>query len=140
MNKTMETVKDLLTGIGLWVILIVFVGCILLHEDRVSYVCGCIAGGVTAVYLVFSMHHHLDIALSSRDMAFAERHVRKWTIIRMGIMALVVGGAMMFYTYVHPIGVVIGIWGLKVAAWIQPMVHKHRTSFHEVHWKFPKKT
>ena len=125
-NKTKEIVKDLLTGIGLWVVLTIVIGCLFLHRDTRSYICGVLVGGGAAVFLVYNMHRHLDIALSSMDMAFAESHVRKWAMIRLFIMALVVGGAMVFYTYVHPVGVVVGIWGLKVAAWLQPKVHKYR--------------
>lgn len=138
MNKAIETVKELLIGIGMWLLVIIIAGCIFLRHDRPAYIAGALLGGITAAYLVWNMYRHLDIALSA-DVKFAEGHIRKWSVIRMCIMALVVGLSMVFYVYIHPVGVVLGIWGLKAAAWIQPLLHKYRTLPDKVHRKFTRK-
>lgn len=138
MNKTIETVKELLIGIGMWLLVVIIAGCILLRHDRPAYIRGALLGGITAVYLVWNMYRHLDIALSA-DAEFAQSHIRKWSVIRMCIMALAVGLSMVFYDYIHPVGAVLGIWGLKVAAWIQPLLHKYRTLPDKVHRRLAKK-
>lgn len=139
MNKAIETVKELIIGIGMWLLVILIAGCIVLRDDRTAYICGGLLGGATAAYLAWNMYRHLDIALSA-DVEFAESHIRKWSVIRLLIMALVVGLSMVFYMYIHPIGVVLGIWGLKIAAWIQPIVHKYRTLIYKVHRRSVKRS
>lgn len=126
MSSAKETLRELQLGIGLWGVLVLLAGMFCLRNDRLAYGAGAIAGVLTALYLSWNMYHHLDIALSE-DKQFAKKHVQIWAVMRLIVMALVVGMSMVFYTYVHPIGVVLGIWGLKIAAWTQPMIHKYRT-------------
>lgn len=126
MNESRTLLKQLMIGIALWAALVILAGCLVLNRDRLSYISGVLAGGLTAVYLLWSMYHHLDIALSSKDSEFARKHVNKWTIIRMFVMMAVIGLSMAFYQVVHPVGVVLGIWGIKPAAWIQPILFRGR--------------
>lgn len=44
------------------------------------------------------------------------------------VMAVVLAAAMMEYRYIHPIGTVLGMFGVKISAFMQPKIHRIMTS------------
>ena len=44
------------------------------------------------------------------------------------LMAAVIAVSMTAYRYIHPVGAVFGIYGMKISAYLQPKVHKVMTS------------
>ena len=66
---------------------------------------------------------HLDIALDM-DPENARKHTLKSAFQRTFIMAAVLMVSMIWYSYVHPIGVVLGLMGVKMTAYMQPYVHR----------------
>lgn len=85
--------------------------------------CGTAAGGLVAVGLLLHMFHHLDIALDL-EPKHASRHTQGAAIQRMAIMAVCMGASMYFRQYVHPLGMILGLFGVKIAAFLQPAVHR----------------
>ena len=69
------------------------------------------------------MYKHLDIALDM-DPENARKHTLKSAFQRTFIMAAVLMVSMIWYSYVHPIGVVLGLMGVKMTAYMQPYVHR----------------
>ena len=69
------------------------------------------------------MYHHLDIALDM-DVKHAQSHIQSAAIKRLFFMALIVAISMAGYKYVHPLGTILGLFGIKISAYLQPMVHK----------------
>lgn len=72
--------------------------------------------------LLYHMYHHLDIALDM-DPKHATNHVRFAAAMRMVIMAAVLAVSMYFQKYAHPMGAVLTIFGVKISAFIQPILH-----------------
>lgn len=84
--------------------------------------CGTIAGGLAAIGMLFHMFHHLDIALDM-EPKHASRHVQGAAVQRMAIMALCMGLSMYLSRYVHPLGMILGLFGIKTGAFMQPAIH-----------------
>lgn len=85
--------------------------------------CGTVVGGLVAAGLLFHMFHHLDIALDL-EPEHASRHTQGAAIQRMAIMAVCMGASMYLHRYVHPMGVVLGLFGVKIGAFMQPAIHR----------------
>lgn len=58
------------------------------------------------------------------DPENARKHTLKSAFQRTFIMAAVLMVSMIWYSYVHPIGVVLGLMGVKMTAYMQPYVHR----------------
>lgn len=92
-------------------------------DGRWAMLGGTILGGLVAAGMLLHMFRHLDIALDM-DPKHASRHIQGAAIRRMVIMAVCMGLSMYLYRYVHPVGVVLGLFGVKVGAFLQPTVHR----------------
>lgn len=92
-------------------------------ENKPAAVCGVLLGAFTAAGIIYHMYKHLDIALDM-DPENARKHTLKSAFQRTFIMAAVLMVSMIWYSYVHPIGVVLGLMGVKMTAYMQPYVHR----------------
>ncbi len=121
-EQTKQLIKEILTGLVFWsaVILLVLV---IAAKHKMAVAAGVGVGMVTAAGLLFHMVHHLDIALDL-DSGRAQRHTQFAAMQRTAIMAVVMVVSVFLYRYIHPIGVVLGIFGLKIAALLQPRIHR----------------
>ena len=68
----------------------------------------------------------------SRDPENARKHTLKSAFQRTFIMVAVLMVSMIWYSYVHPIGVVLGLMGVKMTAYMQPYVHRFIASVKRV--------
>lgn len=109
-------------GILLWTAAVAVILTII-SDHRVAMLCGAMAGGLAAIGLLFHMFHHLDIALDMEPKQ-AGRHAQGAAIQRMAIMAVCMGLSMYLYHYVHPLGVILGLFGVKIGAFMQPAIHR----------------
>jgi hypothetical protein len=98
----------------------------IVFRGRLAIAAGVLAGAVTAAVLILHMYRHLDIALDM-DSGHAQRHTQLAAMRRLAIMTVVLAVSMTQYRYIHPIGTVCGIFGLKIAAFLQPTVHRLRS-------------
>lgn len=98
---------------------------VIVMRSKGAVFAGSILGGATAAGLLWHMYRHLDIALDM-DPKHASRHAQMAALQRFGIMVVVLAASMYFYHYIHPVGTVVGIFGLKIAAFMQPSIHKFR--------------
>ena len=124
MRQTKQIIADMMTGLVIWGVLVLVVLEIVSHS-RLAMAAGVLAGVLTAAGLILHMCRHLDIALDM-DSGHAQRHVMFAAMQRLAIMAVVLAVSMTQYRYIHPIGMVLGIFGLKVCALMQPWTHKLR--------------
>ena len=115
--------KEMILGLFIWSLPILVI-LALVAENKLAVICGVLVGSFAAAGIIFHMYRHLDIALDM-DPENARRHTLKSAFQRTFIMAAVLMGSMIFYGYVHPIGVVLGLMGVKITAYIQPFVHKY---------------
>lgn len=122
MRQAKQTVTEMLCGLAIWGMAVLLVLEIISH-NRLAMAAGIAAGLLTAVGLIFHMYRHLDIALDM-DSGHAQRHAQFAAVQRLAIMAVVLAVSMVGYRKIHPVGTVFGIFGVKVCALMQPLVHK----------------
>lgn len=122
MRKARKILNEMMVGLVVWLIPVLIILLIIAH-NKVAMALGVLWGGVWAAVLLLHMYRHLDIALDM-DPKHAQGHVQFAAIKRMFIMAVVIVISMTAYRYIHPVGTVFGIYGMKISAYLQPMVHK----------------
>ncbi len=122
MKKVKQTLKEMFAGLLAW-LLFVFVILIIVASHKLAMALGVLIGGGAAAGLLLHMYHHLDIALDM-DVKHAQSHIQSAAIKRLFFMALIVAISMAGYKYVHPLGTILGLFGIKISAYLQPMVHK----------------
>ena len=117
-----ETLKELWIGLGAWVVLTVAAGFPLsgFHPGMIS---GALMGGLLSAGLLYHMYQHLDIALDL-DVENAEKHIRNASLWRSLIRGVAVLVSFYFHRYLHPAGVIAGLFGIKIAAYLQPFIHR----------------
>ncbi len=126
MRKAKRLLKEMLAGLVVWLIPVLAV-LLIIAKNKISVVMGVLLGGAAAVILLLHMYRHIDIALDM-DERGARRHTQFASAVRFVIMAAVLSVSMVFYKYFQPIGTVLGIFGVKMAAYLQPSVHKFAVS------------
>lgn len=122
MKKVKQTLKEMFAGLLAW-LLFVFVILIIVASHKLAMALGVLIGGGAAAGLLLHMYRHLDIALDM-DVKHAQSHIQSAAIKRLFFMALIVAISMAGYKYVHPLGTILGLFGIKISAYLQPMVHK----------------
>jgi hypothetical protein len=70
------------------------------------------------------MYRHLDIALDM-DVKYAQRHIQTAALQRFFLMGAVVAVSFVLSDYIHPVGVILGLFGVKITALLNPILHKH---------------
>lgn len=124
MKQTRQLLTDMMIGLGIWGIAVLIVLEILAH-NKLAAAGGVLVGILTAVWLIFHMCRHLDIALDM-DSGHAQRHVQLAAMKRFVVMGAVLAASMIWYQYFHPVGTVLGMFGVKICALMQPQVHRLR--------------
>jgi len=120
-KKFSPVVKDLIFGILLYGILAEIIVLIVV-ENKVFYSLGLIFGLIAAAGMCINMQSALDNAME-KDENGAMKHIRSAYAIRTALVFLGLG--FMFYFRIGSLVTgFIGIMGLKVAAYIQPLTHK----------------
>ncbi|MDK2966416.1 MULTISPECIES: ATP synthase subunit I [Lacrimispora] len=92
---------------------------------QASVFAGLILGMVLALVMFFSMALVLDRSMKSKD----PRTVQKWGIISAAVrylllIAILIIVISMFSDRINPVALVTGVLGLKVGAFLQPVIHK----------------
>lgn len=122
MRQAKQTLKELMAGLAVWGI-VVLVILMIVSRHRLAVACGLLVGLAVAAWLLWHMYRHLDIALDM-DATHAGRHIQASAMKRFLVMAVVLAVTMTQYRYVHPIGTVLGMFGMKLSAFMQPTVHR----------------
>lgn len=122
MDKAKQVLKEMFTGLIVWLVAAMVI-LIIISNHKLAMAAGLLLGGMAAAGLMIHMYHHLDIALDM-DEKHAQSHIRYAALRRLFFMALIIAVSMIFYKYFHPVGAVIGIFGMKISAYMQPIVHK----------------
>ena len=117
-----QTLKELMAGLAVWGILVLVI-LMIVSRHRLAVACGLLVGLAAAAWLLWHMYHHLDIALDM-DATHAGRHIQASAMKRFLVMAVVLALAMTQYRYIHPVGTVLGMFGMKISAFMQPKIHR----------------
>lgn len=126
MKEINETLQELIIGILITASLLL-VGTFLFIGVHKELIIGIIFGSSVAVGLAIHMYKtiHKTIELGPDD---AIKYTRKVAITRMLVMIIAIVVAMTFTKLFNVIGVLLGMMGLKVSAYIQPMTKKYITN------------
>ena len=122
MRQAKQTLKELMAGLAVWGILVLVI-LIIVSRHRLAVACGLLVGLAAAAWLLWHMYHHLDIALDM-DATHAGRHIQASAMKRFLVMVVVLALAMTQYRYIHPVGTVLGMFGMKISAFMQPKIHR----------------
>lgn len=122
MRQAKQTLKELMVGLAVWGFA-VLVLLMIVSRHRLAVACGIFVGLAVAAWLLWHMYRHLDIALDM-DAQHAGRHIQSSAVKRFMVMAVVLAVTMTQYRYVHPIGTVLGMFGMKISAFMQPKIHR----------------
>ncbi len=119
-----ETVLDLFIGIFIYCVIAQIIG-LFIANDKLVYTIALWIGGIASGGWAAHMYLTLDTAL---DLAQAEaiKYMRKRSVIRI-LVILLIGIAGMLYSWTAFIGVLVGFFSLKLAAYAQPITNSHIT-------------
>ena len=122
MREEKQTFVEMMIGIALSSLIITVVGAIIV-PNKLSFVFGTLFGGAIAVFVLFLMYRSIEKALSM-DEKNAESYTTKTAIYRLAIMASALVIGILCPKLINVIGVLLGLFTLKVSAYLQPLVHK----------------
>ncbi len=124
MKKLNPTLVELWTGSVFFAVLALLAG-IWFVENKLAYGLGLLVGLMTSMYLARHMAKSIEKMLNRAQEGFdGTVGMRVSSLLRYGIIILVLAVSAFVPEYLNPISVFIGIFGLKVAAYLQPFTHK----------------
>lgn len=123
-NKAIWTVLDVWIGLGIYFIIFEIIGLIFV-ENRLSYSLGLLIGCGTGAFLIWNMFVSIDHALDLNPQE-AEKFTKKRSFIR-GLVMLVVAFLGIRLPHISFTAIVIGMLGLKIAAFLQPYTNLYIT-------------
>lgn len=124
MKKQNATLIELWVGIVFFALVSLLAG-IWFVENEIAYALGVLVGALTAVYLAWHMARSIDKMLDRAEAgADPGMGMRVSSLLRYGIVVLVLIITAFASEWVNPISTFVGIIGLKVAAYLQPFTHK----------------
>ncbi len=125
MIKKISSINSALPGLLLGIVLFgavsQLVG-IFLVTEKANYSIGLWIGVLTAIFMAFHMAFSLNSAVD-RDVKGAQAAATRQNIIRYLIVVLILG-ILMMTNIGNPIAAFVGIMGLKVSAYLQPIFQK----------------
>lgn len=129
----METAKRSRSNLvlGIWIIA-VFVSVIgvIFSAKPLAFLFGELLGSAIATASAFHIYHVLDEALDL-DSKYAAGHMRKGAMLRSVIMLGALAAGYLFRAWVSPVGIFLGLMGLKFAAYLHPFLEKIRKRMKE---------
>lgn len=128
MKKENNILLELLTGIILLGIVIQII-CAIVSKDYLYNAIGLWSGIAVACFMAIHMKHSIEDALELGEEG-AEKHVRNAYAMRLLVTAVVIG-IVIYFNLGNPITLVIGIFPLKISAYLQPQMHKLFLRFEE---------
>lgn len=125
MIKKISSINSALPGLLLGIVLFgavsQLVG-IFLVTEKANYSIGLWIGVLTAIFMAFHMAFSLNSAVD-RDVKGAQAAATRQNIIRYLIVVLILG-ILMMTNIGNPIAAFVGIMGLKISAYLQPIFQK----------------
>ena len=124
MKKLNPTLVELWTGSLFFTILALLAG-IWFVQNKLAYALGLLVGTIVTMYLAWHMARSIDRMLEKAEQGVdGSAGMRMSSLLRYGLVVLILIASAFVSEWVNPISVFIGILGLKVAAYLQPFTHK----------------
>lgn len=122
MDEGKRTFSELIIGIIFWALVITILG-IFIAGNKLAFFLGMLIGTAVAVIMSISMFRSVDKSLDM-DTNGAVGYTKRKAFLRILLMAAAVLIAFYASDYISIIGVVVGIFSLKLSAYLQPLTHK----------------
>lgn len=122
LEDSKKTLNRLLLGILLYAVPFTIAG-VFLADNKLTFVSGLLIGCILSLFIAIHLYRSLDYCLSL-DPESAEKAMKKKAMFRFFVMLLAMGIAFCFPKVISPIGLVIGMMGLKISAYFQPFIYK----------------
>ena len=119
--KKNSTLKELLVGIVIVGILSQIV-CLIFLKRHLYHAVGLWTGIGISIGMAIHMQRSIEDGLDLQGDA-GVKHMKKAYLTRTAV-AVVVMAAIMYFEWGNPITILLGIMALKVAVYLQPLVHK----------------
>ena len=119
--KKENTLPELLIGIILTGIVMQAV-CFLVSKNYLYDAIGLWVGIGISCFSAIHMKNSIEVALELGE-AGAVKHVRGGYAIRM-LVTLFIAGVILYFKWGNPVTLLISIFSLKLAAYLQPCIHK----------------
>ncbi|MBQ7765866.1 MAG: ATP synthase subunit I [Lachnospiraceae bacterium] len=124
MKKLNATLAELWVGSVLFALASLIIG-IWFAENKLAYAIGLLVGTLTTMYLAWHMARSIDKMMDKAEQGLdGSAGMRVSSLLRYGLVVLILIASAFVSEYVNPISVFLGILGLKVAAYLQPFTHK----------------
>lgn len=121
-----ETLGELIAGIVIVNLLALGLGNLVLHGN-LNFSIGLLAGAVTSVVLSIYIYRSILVATDLGEQG-ATGYMKKTAVFRMVIMIAVIGIAAVVLRGYGAFGAIFGIFTLKFAAFLWPVIHKYNPS------------
>lgn len=121
LREVNDSLPDLFAGILIFGLLAELIP-VWFVSDKTGYTIGLVIGIISALFVAWHMAWTLDKAFSY-DEETATRQLQKGSALRYGAQ-LVVLGILMVTGFGNPLAAFLGMWGLKVSAYLSPFTHK----------------
>lgn len=121
MRNINKTVWELLFGILVSGLILEIIG-VMLVRDKLYYSAGVGIGVILAVFMTFSISSSVEQAVDRGEGGARAKMISSYAV-RTGVVLAVLILASVF-RWGHPVGLLLGIMTLKVAAYLQPVTHK----------------
>ncbi|MDD4371964.1 MAG: hypothetical protein PHD56_12955 [Anaerostipes sp.] len=118
-----QTLVEMLIGLFFYGMVITIIGFIT-SKCSWLYILGSVVGLFLSVCLILNMYLTIDTALDM-DSNSATKFMKKRTILRMVIILVVAAAGIQIHMYVF-VGIILGIMGIKISAYMQPVIHRFR--------------
>ena len=125
MKNMNETLKDLIIGIVLSILIVCIIGAIV-SNNRLSFILGDILGSIIAILLAIHLNATISRALAMNEEG-AAKYTKKMSFLRLIIMGCAVVVALTLPEVFNLIGTLLGILGLKISAYLQPLTNRYIT-------------
>lgn len=124
MKKFNTTLVELWAGTVLFTVVALVAG-IWFVENKTAYALGLAVGTLTAGFMAWHMARSIDKVIAKAELGVdGSASMRASSLLRYGLVILILVGAAFVSDWMNPISVFIGVMGLKVAAYLQPFTHK----------------
>lgn len=122
-KETKNLVLEVSLGIVLYTLVIALIA--LVAWRKASVFAGLFLGMVLALAMFFSMAEVLDRSMKDGDPKTVQKRTLIGTIVRYLVLVIVLVAVIVWFPdRIHAVAVVIGVFGLKAGAYLQPVIHR----------------
>ena len=118
MRSERKTLLWLIIGNFIYAAMVSIVGAFF-FSNKISFALGVFWGSIGASIYAVHLYNSLQKSLDMDEEAAAKRESGQ-ALIRMLIMIVVVVAGLVMREWLHPCGVIVGVFAIKVSAYLQP--------------------